>query len=45
MPRSSSGNATLSITLRQGKVLSSWNTMPMAGCGPVIVSPATVTRP
>ncbi len=33
MPCSSSGKATLSITLRQGKQDSSWNTMPIAGCG------------
>ena len=45
MPVSSSGKATLSMTLRQGKVDSSWNTMPIAGCGPRTRSPATVTVP
>ncbi len=29
MPAISSGNATFSITVRQGKVDSSWNTMPI----------------
>ena len=36
MPAISSGKATFSITVRQGKVDSSWNTMPIDGCGPVI---------
>ena len=45
MPTSSSGKATLSVTLRQGKVDSSWNTMPIDLCGAVMVSPATVTVP
>ena len=45
MPTSSSGKATLSITVRQGKVDSSWNTMPIDLCGPEIVSPATLTTP
>ncbi len=44
-PWISSGNATFSITVRQGKVDSSWNTMPTALCGPETASPATVTRP
>ena len=41
MPWISSGNATLSSTVRQGKVDSSWNTMPMAACGPATASPST----
>src|SRR5215475_4567883 len=45
MPAISSGNATFSITVRHGKVDSSWNTMPIAGCGPRTVSPPTVTAP
>ena len=45
MPMSSSGKATLSITVRQGKVDSSWNTMPIDLCGPEMVSPATLTVP
>src|SRR5665213_2054035 len=45
MPVSSSGKATLSVTLRQGKVDSSWNTMPIDLCGPLMVSPATLTLP
>ena len=45
MPAISSGNATLSITVRQGKVDSSWKIMPIEGCGPRTVSPATLTRP
>ena len=45
MPAISSGKATFSITVRHGKVDSSWNTMPIAGCGPRTVSPATVTAP
>src|SRR5215831_9865576 len=45
MPTSSSGKATLSATVRQGKVDSSWNTMPIDLCGPEMVSPATVTTP
>ena len=45
MPTSSSGKATLSITVRQGKVDSSWNTMPIDWCGPEMVSPATLTTP
>ena len=44
MPVSSSGKATLSVTVRQGKVDSSWNTMPIDACGPSMVSPATFTR-
>ena len=40
MPAISSGNATLSITVRQGKVDSSWKIMPIEACGPRIVSPA-----
>ena len=36
MPAISSGNATLSITVRQGKVDSSWKIMPIDGCGPRI---------
>ena len=44
-PAISSGKATLSTTLRQGNVDSSWNTMPMTGCGPDTFSPATVTLP
>ena len=35
----------MSITVRQGKVDSSWKIMPIAGCGPRTDSPATVTRP
>ena len=35
MPSISSGKATFSITVRQGKVDSSWNTMPTEACGPV----------
>ena len=34
IPAISSGNATLSMTVRQGNVDSSWNTMPIAGCVP-----------
>src|SRR5690348_11006500 len=45
MPVSSSGKATLSTTLRQGKVDSSWNTMPIDLCGPSISSPPTRTVP
>src|SRR4029077_13034479 len=45
IPLISSGNATFSTTVRQGKVDSSWNTMPMAACGPLIGAPAIVTRP
>ena len=45
MPAISSGNATLSITVRQGKVDSSWKIMPIDGCGPRTVSPPTLTRP
>ncbi len=45
MPTISSGKATLSITVRQGKVDSSWNTMPIDLCGPEMVSPATLTTP
>ena len=45
MPAISSGKATFSVTVRHGKVDSSWNTMPIEACGPVTVSPATVTRP
>ena len=45
MPAISSGKATLSTTLRHGKVDSSWNTMPIEACGPEIVSPPTATRP
>src|SRR4051794_1676363 len=41
MPVNSSGKATLSVTLRQGKVDSSWNTIPIDLCGPEIVSPPT----
>ncbi len=41
MPAISSGNATLSVTVRHGKVDSSWNTMPIEACGPVTVSPVT----
>ena len=33
-PAISSGNATLSSTVRHGNVDSSWNTMPIAGCVP-----------
>ena len=45
MPTSSSGKATLSVTVRQGKVDSSWNTMPIDLCGPEMVSPSTLTTP
>src|SRR5690242_14810282 len=45
MPTSSSGKPTLSVTVRQGNVDSSWNTMPIDLCGPEIVSPATETMP
>src|SRR5690348_18339965 len=45
IPVNSSWKATLSVTLRQGKVDSSWNTMPIAWCGPAMVSPATLTTP
>ena len=45
MPAISSGNATLSITVRQGKVDSSWKIMPIEACGPRTVSPPTLTRP
>src|SRR6476646_3922706 len=45
MPAISSGNATLSMTVRQGNVDSSWNTMPNAGCVPDTVCPSTATRP
>src|SRR5215831_8550120 len=45
IPAISSGKATFSITVRHGKVDSSWNTIPIAGCGPRTVSPATVTAP
>src|SRR4249919_1412090 len=45
IPTSSSGNPTLSVTVLQGNVDSSWNTMPIDLCGPEIVSPATVTTP
>ena len=34
MPAISSGNATLSMTVRQGKVDSSWKIIPIEGCGP-----------
>ncbi len=39
MPAISSGKATFSITVRHGNVDSSWNTMPIEACGPLIVSP------
>ena len=39
MPAISSGKATFSITVRHGKVDSSWNTMPIEACGPGTVSP------
>ena len=42
-PAISSGNATFSITVRHGNVDSSWNTIPIAGCVPETVSPATLT--
>ena len=45
MPTISSGKATFSVTVRQGKVNSSWNTMPIEACGPLTVSPATLTPP
>ena len=45
MPAISSGKATFSSTVRQGNVDSSWNTMPIAGCVPTIVSPSTETWP
>src|SRR3974390_503930 len=45
IPVSSSGKATLSTTLRQGNVDSSWNTMPIDLCGPEMVSPPTRTVP
>src|SRR5690348_4528895 len=45
MPAISSGKATLSMTVRQGNVDSSWNTMPNAGCVPRTASPPTATRP
>ena len=45
MPASSSGNATLSCTVRHGNVDSSWNTMPIAECVPVTTQPSTVTLP
>ena len=35
----------MSITVRQGKVDSSWKTMPTDLCGPRTASPATVTPP
>src|SRR5262249_26019261 len=45
MPMSSSGKATLSVTVRHGNVDSSWNTIPIDLCGPEMVSPATLTMP
>ena len=45
MPAISNGKATLSTTLRHGNVDSSWNTMPIEGCGPETFSPATATLP
>ncbi len=45
IPAISSGKATFSIRVRHGNVDSSWNTMPIAGCGPRTVSPPTVTAP
>src|SRR6185503_5301672 len=45
IPTNSSGKPTLSVTVLQGNVDSSWNTMPIDLCGPEIVSPATVTTP
>ena len=45
LPAISSGNAMFSTTVRQGNVDSSWNTMPIAGCGPETVWPSTITRP
>jgi hypothetical protein len=44
-PASSSGNATLSSTVRQGNVDSSWKIIPIAACGPDTRSPATLTLP
>ena len=44
-PAISSGKATLSITVRQGKVDSSWKIIPIEGCGPRTRSPATSTVP
>ena len=41
MPATSSGKATFSITVRQGNVDSSWNTMPMSLCEPSIGLPST----
>ena len=45
IPAISNGKAMFSITVRQGKVDFSWNTIPIAECGPDTVSPAMLTRP
>src|SRR4051812_20305202 len=45
MPAASSGKATFSRVVRQGKVDSSWKTMPIERCEPRTTSPSTRTPP
>jgi hypothetical protein len=44
-PKTSTGNSTLSIVVRQGNITACWNIIPMSRLGPDTVLPSNVTDP